>query len=54
MWPLIGDRPSGGTARRRIFSDREKIRKYLESIAVDGIVHEISNTTLVAMSWHVN
>lgn len=35
-------------------SDREKIREYLESIAVDGIVHETSNTTIVAMYWHVN
>ena len=35
-------------------SDREKIREYLENIAVDEIVHEISNTTLVAMYWHVN
>lgn len=23
-------------------------------IAVDGIIHEISNTTIVAMYWHVN
>lgn len=35
-------------------SDREKIRAYLESTAVDGIVHETSNTTIAAMYWHVN
>ncbi|WP_242831035.1 hypothetical protein [Desulfosporosinus meridiei] len=35
-------------------SDRERIRKYLESIAVDGIVHEITKTTIVAMYWQVN
>ncbi|EHQ91078.1 class I SAM-dependent methyltransferase [Desulfosporosinus youngiae] len=35
-------------------SDRETIREYLESIAVDGIVHEVSNTTIVVMYWHVN
>lgn len=35
-------------------SDRKKIREYLESIAIDGIVYEKSSTTIVAMYWHVN
>ncbi|ACV61413.1 Methyltransferase type 11 [Desulfofarcimen acetoxidans DSM 771] len=35
-------------------SDSEKIREYLESTAVDGIVHENSSTTIAAMYWHVN
>lgn len=34
-------------------ADKEKIREYLESIADDGIVHEVTNTTLAAMYWHV-
>lgn len=29
------------------------IRTYLESIAADGIVHEIAHTTIVAMYWQV-
>ena len=33
--------------------DKEKIKEYLENVAVDGIVHETSNTSLAAMYWHV-
>ena len=33
--------------------DKEKIKEYLENAAVDGIVHETSNTSLAAMYWHV-
>ena len=32
--------------------DKEKIKEYLENVAVDGIVHETSNTSLAAMYWH--
>ena len=31
--------------------NKKVIRKYLESIAVDGTVHEISHTLIVAMYW---
>lgn len=34
-------------------SDRKKIREYLENAAVDGIVHETTNTSIAAMYWHV-
>ena len=33
--------------------DKEKIREYLENAAVDGIVHETTNTSLAAMYWQV-
>lgn len=33
--------------------NKEKIRKYLTDIAVDGIVHEVSRTSIVAMYWQV-
>ncbi len=34
--------------------DRQMIRGYLSSVAVNGIVHEKSNTTVAAMFWHVS
>lgn len=34
-------------------NDREKIKEYLESIAVNGMVYEKSKTTIVAMYWQV-
>lgn len=33
--------------------NKAAIRHYLESIAVDGIVHETSHTTIVGMYWQV-
>ena len=33
--------------------NNQAIRTYLESIAVDGVVHETSHTQLVAMYWQV-
>lgn len=35
-------------------SDREEIKQYLESVAVDGMIHESSHTTIAAMYWRVN
>ncbi len=34
--------------------NRDAIRKHLESIAVDGIVHETTNVLITAMYWQVN
>jgi SAM-dependent methyltransferase len=33
--------------------DEKKIREYIESIAVDGMIHEKSESTIVAMYWKV-
>lgn len=34
--------------------NKQAIKNYLESIAVDGSVHELSHTQIVAMYWQVN
>lgn len=34
--------------------NKEAIKQYLTSIAVDGIVHEVSHTAIVAMYWQVS
>lgn len=34
--------------------NKEEIRQHLSGIAVDGIVHEVSHTSIAAMYWQVN